>query len=227
MHMRAWRWWLALRFRLFQRHRYNTTVLEWVDGCPLAVLPEVFNPGIFPTGRLLARQIRAHLTPGAAVLDMGTGSGIGAVFAARAGAEHVVAVDINPQAVRCASINALLNHVEDRVQVCAGDLFAPVAGQRFDLVLFNPPYYRGTAQTPLDHAWRSEDTVERFAAALAAHLTPTGCALVVLSTNGDEAAFLHAFAAHALHTEIAAQTHLISEVVTIYRLRVKQSEAAP
>ncbi len=58
-------------------------------------------------------------------------------------ARRVVAVDINPAAVRCAQINALLNQLEQRIEVRRGDLFAPVAGERFDLVLFNPPFLRG------------------------------------------------------------------------------------
>ena len=66
-----------------------------------------------------------------AILDLGTGSGIGALFAARAGC-LVTAVDINPEAVRCARINALMNRLEERVQVLEGDLFAPVAGRRSD-----------------------------------------------------------------------------------------------
>ena len=54
------------------------------------------------------------IPPGSIVLDMGTGSGVGAVFAAR-NAARVVAVDVNPEAVRCARINVLLHHIEDRV----------------------------------------------------------------------------------------------------------------
>lgn len=212
-----WRVFRAWRFRLFQRGRYGTTVLEWVDENPFVVLPEVFNPGLFGTGAFLARQLHAHLTADQRVLDMGTGSGIGAVFAAKCGAT-VTAVDINPDAVRCATINALLNRVENRVTALQGDLFAPLNGQTFDVVLFNPPYYRGTAQKPLDHAWRSEDTVERFAAELAAHLNPSGFALVVLSTDGDLDAFLAAFRANGLTVEVVSQQNLISEVVTIYKL---------
>ena len=77
---------------------------------------------------------------------MGTGSGVCAVFAARH-AHRVVAVDINPGAVRCAALNALLNHVEARIEVRQGDLFAPVARERFDLVLFNPPFFVGAQRT--------------------------------------------------------------------------------
>ena len=79
-----------------------------------------------------------------AVLDMGTGSGIAAIAAARRGA-RVVAVDISTEAVRCARINVLLNRVDDRVEIRCGDLFEPVQGERFDLVLFNPPFYAGQA----------------------------------------------------------------------------------
>ena len=56
---------------------------------------------------------------------------------------HVTAVDINPDAVRCARINALQHHLETCIEVRQGDLFEPVQGERFDLVLFNPPFFRG------------------------------------------------------------------------------------
>lgn len=215
---RLWRGWLGLRFRLIGRRRYDRLVLEHVEGCPLLVLPEVFNPALFDTGALLGRQLAKFITPDSIVLDMGTGSGIGAVLAAKAGAARVDAVDINPEAARCARINALLNRADDRVRVFTGDLFAPLEGAKFDLVLFNPPYFRGTAARPLDHAWRATDTVERFAAGLGDHLRPGGCALVVLSTNGDLDGFLAAFADNRLAVEVVAEQRQISETVRVYRL---------
>ncbi len=211
---RMWRWLLAGRFWVFQRHRHRRLTLENIAGRSFVVLPDVFNPGIFQTGAFLAAQFAGHLPPGSTVLDMGTGSGIGAVCAAQHAAQ-VVAVDINPAAVRCAKINALLNNVEDRVQARQGDLFAPVAGEQFDVVLFNPPFFRGSPRDAYDHAWRSNDVPERFAAGLAAHLKPGGFALVVLSTNGEEAAFLNAFTS----VHVIARQDLISEVVTVYQLR--------
>ena len=97
--------WLMLRYRLFGR-RYGRLVLETVDGVPLVIMPQVFNPVLLRSGALMARAVGRLPLHGAArpsVLDLGTGSGIGAVFAARRGAS-VVAVDINPEAVRCARI---------------------------------------------------------------------------------------------------------------------------
>jgi len=213
-----WRRLLQWRFRFFQRHRYDRMVLEEVAGKPILVLPQVFNPGLFDTSQLLVRTLNARLIPpGSTVLDMGTGSGIGAVFAAQ-WARRVVAVDINPAAARCARINALLNQVDDRVEAHQGDLFAPVQGRQFDVVLFNPPFYRGTPRGALDHAWRSTDTVERFAAGLRSHLTPNGHALVVLSTDGETDAFLRAFRANHFDIEVVARRDLINETVTICRL---------
>jgi release factor glutamine methyltransferase len=214
-----WRRWLWWRFRLFQRHRHDRLVLERVAGYPILVLPGVFNPALFGTSELLARTLAGGLVPaGASVLDMGTGSGIGAVAAAR-WAGRVVAVDSNPAAVRCARINALLNGVEERVTVRQGDLFAAVAGERFDLVLFNPPYFRGEPRDSLEAAFRSPDVVERFAAGLAAHLTPGGQALVVLSTDGDLAGFQRAFADHGFQVTGVAERRLPTETLIVYGVR--------
>jgi release factor glutamine methyltransferase len=227
MRRRLWRAALRWRYRLFARGRWRRLVLERVGGRPLLVLPDVFNPTLFRSSEFLVRQLGDGAVPaGADVLDMGTGSGVAAIAAAPR-AKRVVAVDVNPEAVRCARINALLNHVEDRVEVREGDLFAPVAGQRFDLVLFNPPYFRGVPRDLGDRAWRSTDIVERFAADLGAHLTPRGQALVVLSSDGERDAFLATFEANALAPEVVAERDLINEVLAVYRLRPRESAHLP
>ena len=71
------------------------------------------------------------------VLDLGTGCGIQALLAARH-AGRVVATDLNPRAVAIAAFNAALN--DANVDCVEGDLFGPVRGQRFDLVVSNPPF---------------------------------------------------------------------------------------
>jgi release factor glutamine methyltransferase len=209
---------LQVWFRLFQRHRYGRLVLEEVAGTPILVLPQVFNPKLFRSGEFLVQCLGSKvIPPGSTVLDMGTGSGVGAVFAAR-WAGRVVAVDLNPEAVRCARINALMHRLEGKIEVRLGDLFTPVAGERFDLVLFNPPYFRGEPSGALDRAWRSNDVVERFATGLRSALLPSGHALVVLSSQGDISGALAAFQGHGLKVATLAKRDLINEVLTVYRL---------
>lgn len=72
------------------------------------------------------------------VLDLCTGSGIQALMQA-GGSETVVAVDVNPRAVALARLNAALNGAGN-IEVRCGDLYAPVRGERFDLIIANPPF---------------------------------------------------------------------------------------
>ena len=215
---RLWRRALSWRYRVFQQHRHDNFALEEVVGTPILVLPRVFNPKLFRSGEFLARWAAAVVRPGETVLDLGTGSGVGAVFAARQAAQRVVAVDINPAAVRCARINALLHGLEDCIDVRPGDLFAPVAGERFDLVLFNPPYYRGVPRDALDQAFRSNDVVERFAAGLEGVLTPGGRAIVVLSSDAEPLRLRAIFQRFVWRVEVLEERNLINETILVWEL---------
>lgn len=215
---------MALGYRLIGKDRYDNFRLERVHGTPFVVIPSVFNPKVPRTGEFLASHIDARLVQQDwAVLDMGTGSGVCAVFAARH-ARRVVAVDINEAAVRCADINARLNHLEHKIDVRQGDLFAPVQGDQFDLILFNPPFLRGTPTDDRDRAWRSSDVAERFVGGMRAHLRPGGSALVLLSTFGDGEHFLHAFHEQGLAVSVFAERRFVNERLTVFRVVPLESE---
>jgi len=210
---------LYWRYRLFQRRRHDTAVLERIGDFPLLVMPGVLNPRLMRSGEFFASQLSAGLMAhGPDVLDMGTGSGVCAIAAARH-ARRVVAVDISAAAVRCARINALLNHLEERIEVTQGDLFAPVQGRRFDIVLFNPPFIHGTPRSDADRAWRSTDVAERFAEGLQEHLAPGGFALVVLSTYGDAAGFIRHFRRCGFDMARLAVRRFINEQLALVRLQ--------
>jgi release factor glutamine methyltransferase len=210
----AWRNVLRLKLALVDKRRYNSIQLEHVCDLPFVVLPDVFNPALLRSGEFLASHVRT-IPSGTRVLELGCGAGAAAVIAASRGC-NATAVDINPSAVRCTRINALLNEVE--LDIRHGDLFAPIHNERFDVVLFNPPYYRGQPADGLDHAWRSPDVIERFARDLPDHLTPDGHALVVLSSDGASSDFLNAWSANGLRTDVAATRDLVNETFTIYRV---------
>jgi HemK-related putative methylase len=208
-----WALWLIWRFRVFQQHRHRRLTLEHVGDVPILVLPDVFNPTLFHTSEALVEQLSSiPVGTGMTVLDMGTGSGIGAIATALRGAK-VVAVDISPEAVRCARINVLLNRVEESVQVRCGDLFEPVQGERFDLVLFNPPFYFGTPRALWEHAWRSEDALDRFARDLPNVLTPSGRALLVVSST--TAGVSEALARHHLQSRLLWKRDMMNEQLMV------------
>ena len=217
---------LSVVYAAAGQRRYDNFRLERVRDMRIMVIPGVANPKVLRTGAFFAAQIDSRLSGVAAsVLDLGTGSGVCALFAARH-ARRVIAVDISAAAVRCARLNAMLNHLEARIDIRHGDLFAPTAGERFDLVLFNPPFYLGVPKDDRDAAWRSSGTAQRFAAALDDHLAPGGNALVLLSSFGDACAvFESELRANGFRLEVFARRRFINETLTILRA-TRGSEAA-
>ncbi|HLJ66370.1 MAG TPA: HemK2/MTQ2 family protein methyltransferase [Chloroflexota bacterium] len=203
-------------FHLFARRRHRRLVLEDVCRTPLAVLPDVFNPALFRSSELLTECVLSSLSPGTRLLDMGTGSGVTAVAAARQGAS-VVAVDISPAACRCARINTLLNGVECRVDVRQGDLFEPVGSEKFDIITFNPPFFPGTPSAPWEVAWRSDDVIARFLSGVQERLAPEGRVLVVLSSDARDA-WLEVRDA-ALDFSVVARRTYLNEVMSVIELR--------
>jgi methylase of polypeptide subunit release factors len=99
------------------------------------------DPPDYVAAYTLTSRVCDCLTPrlrGARVLDVGTGSGVQALLAARR-ASHVVATDINPRALAFTELNAALNGFGN-IEVRLGSLFEAVGGERFDLITCNPPY---------------------------------------------------------------------------------------
>jgi release factor glutamine methyltransferase len=152
-----------------------------INGKPLFVPRDVFSAD--PDNSNSTSQMLKHLpdVSGKRVLDIGTGTGVLAIFAAIGGAREVVAVDIDPASVRNARENCESLGISDQVTVLQGDLFEPVSGQ-FDVVLANVPI--------LDSAWASkgisvEDTLSRFLAGLDDHLAKDGDVLFSFASFGD------------------------------------------
>lgn len=130
---------------------------------------------------------RGGFALGREVLDLGTGSGALAIAAARAGAAAVTAVDVSLRSVVATWLNARLHG--SRVAVRRGDLFAPVAGRRFGLVVANPPYVPAeTDRLPRHRMARCWDAgsdgralLDRICAGVPRVLAPDGDVLLVHS----------------------------------------------
>ncbi|MBI2940206.1 MAG: 50S ribosomal protein L11 methyltransferase [Chloroflexi bacterium] len=98
-----------------------------------------FGTGLHPTTRMCLRALEELVRPGARVLDVGTGSGILAIAAARLGAAAVLAVDVDPVAVQVARDNVVANALADRVTVEVGSLPlpSPHIGVQYSIVVAN------------------------------------------------------------------------------------------
>jgi SAM-dependent methyltransferase len=107
----------------------------------------------------------------ASTLDLGCGQGVLGMLAA-AHSTHVASVDLNRRAVAFCAFNAELNRV-DNLACSQGDLFAPVQGERFELILSNPPYVISPASTFL-YRDGGGGICERIARAAPAHLAAGG-----------------------------------------------------
>ena len=174
----------------------------------LVTLPGVFQPPS-DSWLLVDALRRERLPPGARALDLCTGSGVLAVAAAHTGCAHVTAVDISRQAVIATRLNGLLNG--RRIEARRGDLYRPVAGRRFDLILSNPPYVPTPAgELPprgLARAWEGgsggRELLDRICAGVHSHLRPGGVALLVHSSVCGERETLATLRAQGLDADVA------------------------
>jgi ribosomal protein L11 methyltransferase len=90
-----------------------------------------FGSGLHPTTRLCLEAVEDTMRPGATVLDVGTGSGILAIAAARLGASRVLALDTDPLAARIARENVALNQLDSIIQVEEGTV--PIPNSQFSI----------------------------------------------------------------------------------------------
>jgi release factor glutamine methyltransferase len=159
---------------------------------------------------MLAAVLREH-APGADVLDLCTGSGILAVSAGLAGARSVTAVDVSRRAVATARLNGLLNGV--RVRARRGHLLDAVAGERFDVIVANPPYLPAIEDDPrgLQRATEAGPDGRRFVDELIDraphHLNPGGVLLVVHSSVNGVDPSLERIEHGGMEPDVAAAHH--------------------
>jgi release factor glutamine methyltransferase len=169
-------------------------------------------PGVFrPRSDTWLLADAAQREPAADVLELCAGPALAGITAARAHGARVTTVDVSRRAAFSAALNGRLNGV--RVRALRGDLFEPVRGERFDLIIANPPYLPG-AEPPRSgaaRAWEAgEDgrvVLDRICAEAPAHLAPDGVLLIVHSEVCDPEATLRRLRAGGLTAEVAKRQH--------------------
>jgi release factor glutamine methyltransferase len=154
-------------------------------GIRLVIPPAVFHPGFFFSTRLLLRYIARLALKNRSFLELGAGSGLIALYAAREGAQ-VTASDINPVAIQSLELNSHSNRIP--LTVITSDLFANIPKQPFDIIAINPPYYKKQPQTPAQYAWYCGEQGEYFQqlfSSLAPYMHSQSVVLMVLSDGCD------------------------------------------
>ena len=162
---------------------------------------------------------------GDVVLDMGTGCGILGVVAAEK-ASKVIAIDLNPFAVRCARENAKLNGVSDKMSFLQGDLFTPIRiEEKFDLILFNAPYL--PLENTEDHSWlgrawsggvAGRQVIDRFICEAPKYLRQDGRVFLMQSTLSGLDKTLRKFGGHGLKASVVAERALpFFETIVLFR----------
>lgn len=128
----------------------------------------VFEGVVPPTVHSMILLEHTKINKGDAVLDLGTGSGVQAIFAAE-NAEKIVATDIDPKAVKNALYNVERYELQKRIDVRQGDLFAPIrSDEKFDVIIFSLIYPFSDAT---EHLW---EVHRRFFREAHKYLKPNG-----------------------------------------------------
>ncbi|RTL92104.1 50S ribosomal protein L3 N(5)-glutamine methyltransferase [Ancylobacter aquaticus] len=185
----------------------------YIGGVPFRSDPRAIVPRSF-IGELMAGELFTggdfSLVPQpemvGRVLDLCTGSGCLAILAAMTFPNaQVDGVDLSPDALALAAENVAEHELEERVRLLQGDLFAPLAGEVYDLIITNPPYVDEEAMAALPAEYRHEpslafaggpdglDIVRRILAAAPDHLSPGGGMICEIGTGKEilEAEYAH------------------------------------
>lgn len=177
----------------------------YIQGIPFRVderviVPRSYLGELMMTGGLVQEGAGPVPDPLAVtrVLDLCTGSGCLAIIAAMCFPEATIdAVDLSADALEVARLNVADHGMQDRIALIQGDLFAPVSGRRYDLVIANPPYVAAAEVAAFPPEYRAEpviahaggadglDLVRRILREAGDHLTEHGGLLCEIGTGAD------------------------------------------
>lgn len=172
----------------------------WLGSYSFYVDQRVIIPRSF-IAELLQNRLEPWITDAAeihAALDLCTGSGCLAIVLAHSFEQaEIDAVDISTDALAVASRNIADYQLQERVRLMQSDLFAGLAGRRYDLIISNPPYVNAESMAELPEEYRHEpvnalasgadglEATRKILAGAAAHLTDQGLLVVEIGHNRD------------------------------------------
>lgn len=205
----------------FVLKRTGTQVAK-AAGFALTVPPTVFHPGYFISSEAFAGFVDKLDLTGKTVADVGTGSGIIALAAARAGAATVIATDINPNAGAAAQANAAANGLGGKVHgLCCNLLEAIEAKPVFDVIMSSPPKHAGEPKDLADAGWHAgagnRNILNLFEHARQ-RLKPGGRVYLMISSDSDLDLYGKAIAKAGFKARLAYEHSILFESFPLYEL---------
>jgi release factor glutamine methyltransferase len=174
---------------------------------------------------LLAENMK--VTKDDIVLDMGTGCGILAILAAQK-TKKVIAIDINPYAIECATKNAEINCKKEKIEFRVGDLFQPTRhGEKFSVILFNSPYLpseKDEEKSWIGKAWaggpNGRKVIDRFIINAQNVLAENGKILLIQSSLSDIDKTLEMFSENNLLARIISNVKVPFEEIVLIEAKL-------
>jgi release factor glutamine methyltransferase len=163
--------WQKKRQKAFKAVQEEGKTIRYL-GKEFRVYPNTFWP--FDDSKPLVKNFR--VSPGDSVLDVGTGSGVIAIFSCYKGAGRVLAVDVNPAAIRSARHNAKMHGFSKIMEVRRSNVFEVVGDEQFDVITANLPFRNKPAPDVVARSQWDTDfaTNIRFFQQVERHLKPDG-----------------------------------------------------
>src|SRR3954462_500303 len=196
--------------------------ISHAGGFRLRVRPTVFHPKFFISSEKFAEFIDTLDLTGKRVCEVGTGTGILALAAARSGAELVVATDINPNASLSANENARGNGLGDRgTGVCTNLLAALAPRPLFDVILSSPPKHAGEPKDLTDRGWHAGPVYPNILALsdrARERLKPGGKIYLMVSSDTDLDLFGKMIDKAGFNARLVREYSLVVESLIIYEL---------
>lgn len=170
-------------FQIFVRHYFKKPRTWRYNDLKITVNPGVFFPHFTLSTKHLLQFFESRDLTRKKVLELGCGAGAISVRAAQKGA-HVLASDVNPDAIKNCQQNGKRNSVS--VKSIVSDLFSDIPKQEFDLIIINPPYYPKNPTNDSEKAWYCGENFEYFSqlfSQLGAYIGPQSKVYMILSED--------------------------------------------
>ncbi len=197
-----------------------------VAGKEFIIYPNVFSPKYFHDTKIFAENL--PVKEGEEMLEIGPATGVVSIMAAYRGARKVLAIDINPDAVKNTKANIELHQMKDKVEVRQGDLYSPLLPkEKFDTIFWNTPFgFVENKDIPdLEKAVFDPGYVstEKFITEAKQHLKQDGRLLIGFSTTLGRYDLLQQFVEKA-HLSLRSISKTVSEEIHPVTFEIFEAE---